>query len=254
MICYLFTNGKFRSIRNLKNLLEAYEKSYGQKINFDKSGSMLLCGEHIVAIRPHAQWTGIIWNLFISQWINAFMWRLFSNALSVDAAIQNKGVMLASQCCCCSQPRIETLHHFFVSSDLASAIWNHFSLILQLPYQASSIRHFISVWLVNSSRRSQLGITILGYLFCGCWEIWKERCRIKFEESTPNIQLLLKRIYGQLYELNARVIPKRSPSTWESTTLDIMRIPVRRSATKRGKWLVLGVVKMNTYYYHYYYY
>lgn len=92
---------------------------------------------------------------------------------------------------------------------------------------------------------------ILGCLFYGFWEIWKARCRIKFDEATPNIHSLIKRIYTHVYELSLQVTPKRVASTWESTILESKNIPVRLTKVKRGRWLLwskptMGMVKMNT--------
>lgn len=171
--------------------------------------------------------------------------------MPIDDAIKKKGITLASRCCCCVQPTSETIHHLFITSDMARSVWQHFSRHLQLPFYITSIQHLISIWLARTNRRSQLGEMILGCLFYGFWEIWKALCRIKFDEATPNIHSLIKRIYTHVYELSLQVTPKRVVSTWESTILESKNIPVRCTKVKRGRWLLwskptMGMVKMNT--------
>lgn len=150
----------------------------------------------------------------------------------MDERLQSRGVSLVSKCCCCVTSERETLNHLFIQSDLAKEVWGHLMSYTHVVFTGSTIQNLIYTWLASSSRRSQVGITIIGFIFYGFREIWKERCRIRFEDGTRNSRQLIHKICAQLYVMNLTVVPKRAATTWERTILDFMRMPVRSVAKK----------------------
>ncbi|MDD0148474.1 zinc-binding domain-containing protein, partial [Shigella flexneri] len=59
------------------------------------------------------------WDKHIPIKLSIHMWRLTNNILSVDAAVQEKGIITASKCVCCVQKgSIETIEHLFGESEL----------------------------------------------------------------------------------------------------------------------------------------
>lgn len=182
-------------------------------------------------------WSDWVWNTFTSFRTNAFMWKVFRGAIPVDTNIQSRGVPLVSMCICCSHPTAESLEHLLLHSDMARIVWEHFAIKLQKSIHFRSIDHLCRLWLYGSHRRSQLGRSILAIIFFGLWETWKTRCRMKYDEESFNANLLLRRVYTQVYDLNIIHDPKRMPSIFETVNLENIGIPVRTVQLRKGKWI-----------------
>lgn len=77
---------------------------------------------------------------------------------------------------------------------MARYVWGHLSSKFQLNVPAlSSVHCVVNSWLSGCSRR---------YLFCGLWEIWKERCTLLFEDTPLDLPRLLQIIYDHVSHLN----------------------------------------------------
>lgn len=97
--------------------------------------------------------------------------------------------MIDQPLCC-----VLILTHIFLHSDMARYAWGHLSSKFQLNVPAlSSVHCVVNSWLSGCSRR---------YLFCGLWEIWKERCTLLFEDTPLDLPRLLQIIYDHVYHLN----------------------------------------------------
>lgn len=158
--------------------------------------------EQVIAACPNMEWTNLVWNSFTTPRVNAFMWRLYHNALSVDENVQAKAIILASKCVCCGLAHRETVLHLFFESDIAKEVWSHFATKIHKPTRLHSIPQLVMGWLYGVSHRSQLGYSTIAIIFYGLWEIWKERCRIKFEDVHPSIERALRAIYDHIYSVN----------------------------------------------------
>lgn len=110
----------------------------------------------------------------------------------------------------------KTEQHLFLKSDLAKEVWLYFGCRLHKQFSSHSILHLITGWMHGVSRRSQLGYTTLAIIFYGLWEIWKDRCAIKYEGTRKSTHRILQVIYEHLYNVNLLHIPERKPSIWEA--------------------------------------
>lgn len=140
--------------------------------------------KHFRISRSKKAWTDIVWNKYTAFRINAFTWKVMRGAIPVDRNVQKRGIPFTSRCVCCNTPQIETIDHLMIHSDIARVIWEHFAAKLNKRLRVQSITHMYRVWLHGCNSRSQLGITILALILYGMWEIWKVRCRMKFEEES----------------------------------------------------------------------
>lgn len=179
------------------------------------------------------------------------MWRLYQRALPVDDNIQAKGVVLSSKCVCCGSPHQESMNHLLVESDLAHEVWGHFGAKLQKYYSYNTISQLVNGWLHGVSRRSQLGYSTIGIVFYGLWEIWKERCTAKYEDGKISTHRVFHAIYEHIYNLNMMHTPKRRPTNWETNKLEMIGVPVKGVAFKKGRWVCWekpnpGMIKVNT--------
>lgn len=75
--------------------------------------------------RPKAKkwWSDIMWNKYSSFRVNAFNWKIMRRAIPVDRNVQMRGIALVSRCVCCSNPKVETLEHLMIHSDIAKMVW-----------------------------------------------------------------------------------------------------------------------------------
>lgn len=140
--------------------------------------------KYIEAIREEGNsvgWHHLVWNQANSFRVNHFLWRVFRNALPVDDNIQRNGVVLASRCACCLSPSLETIEHVLIHSELAKAVRSFFAGIVHKPVEVDSIAHLFTSWSHGASNRSQYGYTIHCVIACMLWEVWKQRCKLKFE-------------------------------------------------------------------------
>lgn len=117
------------------------------------------------------EWTGMVWNKFVTYHVQAFVWKVYRGAISVDRNIQRRGIPLTSRHVCCYNPHIETLDHLMVKSDIPHSIWDHFAHKLHKSSHVQSIAHLHKLWLHGVSRRTQMGMTIVAIFFYGMWEI-----------------------------------------------------------------------------------
>lgn len=92
--------------------------------------------------------------------ISAFIWKVLHNGIAVDQNIVKLGVRMASKCHCCSSPNIESRDHLLIRSELASIVWNHFSVILNLPLAFQSVENLLLSWFDQASFRNQIGVEL----------------------------------------------------------------------------------------------
>lgn len=196
--------------------------------------------KYIAATResnPEVVWDRVVWNKFTPFRINCFMWRLFQNALPVDANIQTKGIALASRCVCCANPKLETMDHLFINSDIAIQFRKAFAPKLHKCVTVNSVHHLLHSWLHGFSLRAQCGYTTLGIIFFGLWEIWKHRCRLKFEGESFDSSTVICANLHHIQERNALYNPKRNRTVWESNILDTLGIQTKEVHRRKGRWV-----------------
>lgn len=201
--------------------------------------------------RNVVSWYSRVRNKYTSYRVNAFMWRVFQNALPVDYNLQRKGIVLASKCVCCSSPAQETLQHLFVDSDLATTVRHYFAAKVHKQAMVHSLQHLFTSWMNGISMRSQMGYTTLGILFYGLWEIWKHRCKLKFEGGAMDPRVVIHATTRHLHDMNIICTPKRRPTRWEEICLARINIPITACLVNRGTWVSWtrpspGFVKLNT--------
>lgn len=152
--------------------------------------------------RPKKEWAEIVWKKVTSARVNAFTWKVYRGALPVDSNVQSRGIPIASRCVCCARPTVETLDHLLVNSNMARSMWDHFAAKVNKFNRPRSIMQLREVWLHGVNRRSQLGMISLAILIYGMWEIWKTRCRMKFDEERFDPSRLLQRVYIHIQDLS----------------------------------------------------
>lgn len=97
--------------------------------------------------------------------VNAFMWKVFWGAISMDRNIQQRGIPFAWRCVCCSSPNIKTMEHLFYP--IRYSVWYLESLRVQASKgEALSLHWALMQTLAHGvHRRSQLSNTTVAILF-----------------------------------------------------------------------------------------
>lgn len=147
--------------------------------------------------------------------------------------------LYVSRCVCCHSSKVETLDNLLVQSDIARGLWDHFASKLSKNNRFRTITQLSEVWLHGVNRRSQLGMITLAILLYGMWEIWKIRCKMKFEGEGFDAHILLRRMYTHIYDISFQFQPKREPSTMDSISLEGLNCAVRKVGVKKGRWLYM---------------
>ncbi|MQL84753.1 hypothetical protein Taro_017264 [Colocasia esculenta] len=138
-----------------------------------------------------------IWHRHFSRRASMFSWLLLHRAVPVDDHIAECGINLPSHCCCCRRPHVEDMNHLFVHSDLAKGLWLWVSPVLHAGH---GIHMNISLRLWDIIKSCSLTnphdfITI----YCSMlivWEVWKIRCKMKFEQVKYSSNLLRQNIHA----------------------------------------------------------
>lgn len=116
------------------------------------------------------------WQLPIPLKSKLLVWKIMKNIIPVDVKAQTQGIQLASKCCCCTDPNIETLHHVFIEDENASSLWNFFGVVFGVPiHQHHSITARLALWYRRcrgSSQFSCLGRTAATAI---CRQLWSFR-------------------------------------------------------------------------------
>ncbi|KAF5200823.1 hypothetical protein FRX31_009590 [Thalictrum thalictroides] len=125
-----------------------------------------------------------IWQISIPSKISFFSWKLLLDAIPVDEALARCHISIASKCLCCTTSSEESLIHLFVTSEWARRILLYFNDIFeQRPPSAPNIKLILASWFSVGKKGSMeftvFSLTPLAIL----WEIWKERCSRKYDDT-----------------------------------------------------------------------
>lgn len=75
------------------------------------------------------------------------------------------------------------------------------------------------------SRRSQIGCVTIGVVFYSLWELWKHRCKLKFEGgTTSNPHAVIHATLSHARNMNNMASPKRRPTHWERSVSENLAV------------------------------
>ncbi|XP_012832647.1 PREDICTED: uncharacterized protein LOC105953522 [Erythranthe guttata] len=141
---------------------------------------------------PVVRFTKNLWHPKIPLNIGAFFWILSYGAIPVDLALRKRGCTSPSKCRCCASPHQECLTHLFAQSEVAQGVWKYYAMIWHKPYTYGSMQQLVHTWTDGHSVNTQDGMTALGIIMFGCWEIWKSRCCAIFEDTPMNTVTIIR--------------------------------------------------------------
>lgn len=101
---------------------------------------------------------------------------------------------------------------------MARKVWEHFAQILGKPNHVHTVQQLVRTWLHNVKVKSVMATSVQIIIFGGMWEIWKSRCRHRFENVEINYQNILNRIYVLLNNIRHKERTERQ-TNWDNLTL-----------------------------------
>ncbi|KAL3643785.1 hypothetical protein CASFOL_014600 [Castilleja foliolosa] len=116
-------------------------------------------------------------------------------------------------------------------------VWQHFGDIFKRKTIYNNIPQLINGWMLKYNMAAQSGVTALCVLGFCLWESWKARCRSKFDDIPMNAANIIKEVSTQVQLKILGFSPTINPSKWDTVVLDRLRVPIKSTNTKIGKWL-----------------
>ncbi|KAL0454967.1 UNVERIFIED_CONTAM: putative ribonuclease H protein [Sesamum latifolium] len=180
-----------------------------------------------------------LWSKLIMPNIWIFAWIFIHNWIPVDDRLKQKGITLASKCCCCEAE--ETVLHLFLHNKQSLEVWGYFAAKFQINIpQTNDIASIIQSWKhrlsIKPHIRDVIPILIL-------WNIWYLRNASKHEgvpfkantiirKTTTYLQNLYKSglmksefIQGDFFAINSLHIPIQSKAHHQRATIVHWRKP-----------------------------
>ncbi|MQL89313.1 hypothetical protein Taro_021887 [Colocasia esculenta] len=158
---------------------------------FTTSSAYMDFSSHGVIRKPMTR----LWHHSFYHRASLFCWRLLYRAVPVDSRIMDQGIALPSRCSCCSNHNSEDLNHLFISSELASDLWNWAAPMLEVNLSSQdniTTRLWHLVKFCNMS--TPHGYVSLYVSMLVIWEIWRCRCSMRFEGKRCTIQSIVHNI------------------------------------------------------------
>ncbi|XP_026440706.1 uncharacterized protein LOC113339687 [Papaver somniferum] len=140
-----------------------------------KSAYNFLCDRNPVNIP--VDWKGI-WYLNIMPRVKLFLWKTLSGCLPVREVL-GRYTPIDINCPLCNNYVIETVDHLFTRCVFSEAIWRGLSFS-QNFYSAANIsyKNWCLMWLKDCTNRNFFAYVL--------WYIWKYRCKVVFDNVTPD--------------------------------------------------------------------
>lgn len=177
------------------------------------------CKSAYNAVRSKGQSTPVLrklWGNLIPPRASLFGWRLLHNAVPVDHVIRNLGCCMPSKCVCCkANHQEECFNHLFMESHLGNQAWSYFRFLFPSFGRNSRNLHTLC-WdvLHRADQQSPMGCAAILTMLLTLWEIWKARCKWKYEGAGPSPAIVQQRVKNQaILLLQKASFQKASPHT-----------------------------------------
>ncbi|MQM12672.1 hypothetical protein Taro_045592 [Colocasia esculenta] len=136
-----------------------------------------------------------LWHHSFYHRASLFCWRLLYRTVLVDSRIVDQGIALPSLSSCCSNHNSEDLNHLFITSELATDLWNWAAPMLEVNLSSQdniTARLWHLVKFCNMS--TPHGYVSLYVSMLVIWEIWRCRCSMRFEGKRRTIHSIVHNI------------------------------------------------------------
>ncbi|XP_055814563.1 uncharacterized protein LOC129884258 [Solanum dulcamara] len=138
--------------------------------------------------------------------ISFFMWRCWKYKIPTDDVLKKMNFILVSKCWCCINPREETIHHIFLTSETAKRTWSFFCKAAGIRMEGVQLQQLILKWWMTpvTNRLKQVYAAVPSIIM---WELWKRRNGIQHGHRKINSSV----IYLVIVSIQ-RLVQYRNPS------------------------------------------
>ncbi|KAH0699154.1 hypothetical protein KY284_013369 [Solanum tuberosum] len=147
------------------------------------------------------------------------LWRALRGRLPTNEKLSNFGIEPAN-CLCCHPAGVDTIDHIFNAGIFAKKVWKFYvdSLGIQTGY--IPLRYMIMRWWENNYKNEAHKLNLQSTPIFICWNLWKNRCAIKYEGKQSNIARVKFLVFKDTFKLLHIVFPYITwPSSWMGTVI-----------------------------------
>lgn len=183
---------------------------------------------------PMVAWHSFIWKEFLPPSRSLLCLRAVQNYLPTDDNLCKKGLFFASRCCLCHSS-LETAQHLFLQCPFSVVVWQSVSLLFG---KHLCLTGSISDFLLDAmSHRfsSQVAALWCSAIVSGLWVIWSCRNDVIFNDSVPDIHVVLRGVWNAIKEVAFFKIGHMYNSIDELRLLRVLHIP---GIPRRAPWII----------------
>ena len=162
----------------------------------------------------------IIWHKYIPFKISFFIWRAIRGKLPTNDSLQIFGKP-AEECYCCYKQGKDDINHILSTGHFANYIWKYYARKLGVIHLQTNIRSLFILWR-NQHATNQVLKTLFQILpNIICWNLWKNRCAVKYGNKRSSINRVQYGIYKdvmQIIKVMFPIIP------WQSSLDELINI------------------------------
>ncbi|XP_026451075.1 uncharacterized protein LOC113351275 [Papaver somniferum] len=198
------------------------------------------------------------WKLKVPYKFQFFLWRAIHNVVPVKARIFTHVHNADLHCVLCNHYQIEDLNHVFLHCPFSRAIWQYF-----LPHQFhfilqhSSLLSWIQTWQLKDSIISiQKSPEIVHLAMCIMHFIWKIRCSVVFNNTTPNHNSVVHQVTSYILQHHLGNTPanynhphvhnEHLHHKWEPPPLQYIKINIDASYHSSSFLAGIGIIIRNS--------
>ncbi|XP_026417593.1 uncharacterized protein LOC113313084 [Papaver somniferum] len=198
------------------------------------------------------------WKLKVPYKFQIFLWRAIHNAIPVKARIFTHVHNADLHCVLCNHNQMEDLDHLLLHFPFSRAIWQYF-----LPHQFhftlqhSSLLSWIQTWkLKDSIINIKKSPEIVHLAMCIMHFIWKLRCSVVFNSTTPNHNSVVHQVTSYILQHHLGNTPanynhpnvhnKLLHHKWEPPPLHYLKINIDASYNSSSLLAGIGIIMRNS--------
>lgn len=143
------------------------------------------------------------------------MYRVIHNKLTTDDNVQKLKVNLSSICYCCRDHKQETINHLFCDSQAAKQVWSYYGNTCGINVRYGDIKQIVMCWWMHKFENNVHKTTLQCPPIIICWELWKSRCKARFENILMTSKFIIQQTYKYMHLLLTTTWPKLVlPANW----------------------------------------
>ncbi|XP_059277613.1 uncharacterized protein LOC132031690 [Lycium ferocissimum] len=158
----------------------------------------------------------MIWHKKNPFKVSFFLWRLLKHKVAVDLNLGKFGINIPSMCSCCISHKEESEEHLFFDSMIGNNNWKYFNQVFGISSGPANLRHLMITWWLTKGKNDiqKIALQILPGIIV--WQVWKARCKSRFENVKMHHNRIIPQICQQLIIIIHKQIPRIPPLLdWE---------------------------------------